>query len=265
MTKYPCSSISLEYAFFSNITDSFIGQRVVVTHLETEIIGRVDSCSLEQTKVRLYGDVAGFVTSKTVGSFLDSFLEIPLSPSLLGRHLDFFGNPLDALAPVVPVSKSPSFYVKTKIDTKLKSEIVSEKDWLIDSKDFRIQKGEVKSYSDFDTLLPLLSISNLALIVVELDYQSKKFKNLQQDLTDNNLDQISIFSQSQSQNDISIAPFCISQVANYLASQLGFDVLILVAHSQLLQNTDNNPFYFVSQIDQLASFEANNSITVIKI
>lgn len=265
MTKYPCNSISLEYAVFNDVVDSFIGQKVIINCLDKEIIGQVESCDLQQAKVRLFGNVNRFVVSKTTGNFMEGFVEIPLSPSILGRQLDFFGNSVDDLPPIIPVSKTVSFYTKLEVNIANKSQIVSDKDWLIVSEDFKIQKGDVKSHKDFSTLLPLLSISNIALLVVEMDYQSKKFKNLQQLLVDNNLDQISIFFQSQSQNDIALAPSCISQVANYLASHLGFDVLIVVAHSEQLKNTNINEFYFARNIEQLASIDANNSITIINL
>jgi ASC-1-like (ASCH) protein len=265
MTKYPCSSIDLKFAFFDNVVDSFIGQKVIVSFLDNEVIGQVYSCTLEQVKVKLFGDIKSFRVSQTHGNFIDSFIEIPLSPSLLGRQIDLFGNPIDDLPPIIPISKTASFYIEPKLNSGIKSEIVSDKDWLIKTEAFSVQKGEVKTYKNFNDLLQLLNISNLVLLVVELDYQSKKFKNVQQDLKENNLDQISIFIMSDSQNSLSAAPYCISQVANYLSNQLGFDVLIAVSHCELLNNADTNGFYFMQHMDQLARFQAGNSITVINI
>jgi hypothetical protein len=265
MTKYPCSSINLEHAFFKNVADCFIGQKVLLSSLDKEIIGQVESCSLEDIKVKLFGNVDGFILSKTTGNFIDSFVEIPLSPSLLGRQLDFFGNPIDGLPFVIPVSKVKNFYLDKTPYHGIKSEIVGEKDWLIKTESFSIQKGEVKSYKDFPSILPILNISNLALLIVELDYRSNKFKNLQQDLVENSLYDISIFIKSKSFNDVAAAPFCLSQVANYLSNQLNFDVLIVVSNSELLQDKDINKFYFIQNIEQLARFEASHSITIIKI
>ena len=60
MTKYPCSLINFEFAVFDNVIDSFIGQKVLVKHLDNEITGQVESCSVVNTKVKLFGDISGF-------------------------------------------------------------------------------------------------------------------------------------------------------------------------------------------------------------
>jgi hypothetical protein len=265
MIKYYCTKINLEFAFFDSVVESFIGQKVLIKCDEIEIFGFVDNCTLEQTRVKIFGDVSGFILSKTIGNFYDCFVEMPLSPSILGRKLDFFGNPLDELPPIIPITKTADFYLQPKKGDILNSEIVSENDWLIKSQEFNIQKGQVKACGDLDLILPLLGISNLSLLILELDSKSKQFKNLPEKLETNNLDKITIWMKSINQNDISIAPFCVSQVVKYLSAQLGFDVLILVSNSQLLDNNHTNNFYFASTIDQLASFDVGNSVTVIKI
>lgn len=265
MTKYKCSLINFEFAIFDNVADSFIGQKVIVKCLDKEIIGYVDSCTIISTKVKLFGDAKGFGAVATTGIFLDSLIEIPLSPSILGRKLDFFGNPIDNLPPIIPITKLDSFYIKTIDSTYKSSEIVGQNDWLIKSQDFEIQKGQSKTIASIDILIPLLNISNLVLIIVELDYQSKKTSILQNLLKQNELEQVTVFFKSQNQNDILVSAFTVSQVANYLSNHLGFDVLILASNADLLQNNKSNNFYFTQKLEQIVSFGVNNSVSLIKI
>lgn len=265
MTKYPCSLINFKFAIFDNVVDSFIGQKVLIKHNDNEIIGQVDCCSIVSTKVTLFGDVTGFNTLDTIGIFFDNFIEMPLSPSILGRQLDFFGSPTDDLPHIIPVLKSSNFYLEIQPNLIKNGEIVGKNDWLIKSDNFEIQKGQIKNIESIDQLLPLLEISNLALILVELDYQSKKFINIKDLLKQNELDQVTVFFKSQSHSDLVVSPLTISQTAKYLADQLGFDVLILVSNSELLNQVQSNDFYFAQKLEQLVRFGATNSISLINL
>ena len=265
MIKYPCSLINFEFATFDGVVDSFIGQKVIIKCLDNEIIGCVDCCSIASTTVKLFGDARGFLLDDIIGIFIDSFIEMPLSPSILGRQLDFFGMPLDDLPFIISVAKPPTFYQHNQTITSRNAQIVGENDWLIRSENFKIQKGQTKNLESIDTLVPLLEISNLALVIVELDYCSKITSYIKNLLGHNNLDQVSVFFQSQSQSDVAISAFTISQAANYLCDQLGFDVLILVFNNHVLEKAQSNNFYFANKLEQIASFGASSSISVINL
>jgi hypothetical protein len=265
MTKYPCSLINFEFATFDDVVDSFIGQKVVVKCDDREVIGRVQSCSLQNTTVKLFGDVAGFVVNDTVGVFGDGYIQLPLSPSILGRHLDFFGQPLDDLQPVISISNPTSPYRQNQSLVQKDSQITGKNDWLINSDSFKIQKGQSKSVESIETLLRLLEISNLVLLVVELDFQSKSLAIIQKLIHQNQLDKVTVFFQSQAQNDIQISSPLVSQAANYLSVQLGFDVLILVSSTNLLDNAKPDDFYFTQKFEQLVSSGPPGSISVINI
>jgi hypothetical protein len=265
MTKYPCSVINFEFAIFNDVVDSFIGQKVIVKYDDREAVGHVQSCSLQNTIVKLFGDVVGFNVNDAVGVFTDDLIQMPLSPSLLGRRLDFFGQPLDYLQPIIAISKPTSNYRQNQSITQKDGQIIGANDWLINSDSFKIQKGQSKSIESIQTLLPLLEISNLVLVIVELDFQSKFLAKLQKLVNQNQLDKVTIFFQSQSQNDIQISPSSVSQAANYLSVQLGFDVLVLVSSGNLLGNSKSDDFYFNQKFEQLVSSSPQGSISVINI
>ncbi len=268
MTKYLCSIINFEFAIFDNVIDSFVGQKVLISYLDLEITGQVQSCSIANTKVALFGDASGFGVKDTVGVFFDSFVEMPLSPSILGRQLNFFGSPIDDLPPIVPILKLDNFYVETKAGLNKNAEIVGQNDWLIKSNSFEIQKGQIKTLESLDQILDLLEIDNLVLIFVEIDYQSKIFNNIQYRLKQNQLDQVTVFLKSQSYQDIDRCVPSVSQVSKYLANHLGFDVLIIASNEKLmsqLPQLNSKNFYFADQLDQLVGFGVQSSVSLIKL
>lgn len=265
MTKYPCSQISFEYAIFEQVVDTFIGQKVILQCLSCEVIGHVQSCSLSSTNVKLFGDVSGFVISQTQGVFVDEYIQLPLSPSILGRQLDFFGEPLDGLQPIIGISKPITNFRQDTNTTQKDGQLIGVNDLLINTESFKIQKGQSKKAKSIETILPLLEIANLALVIVELDFESKYLVSFQQLVQQNELDKVTICFQSQSYNDIQISANSVSQVANYLAIELGFDVLILVSNSSLLDNLKSDGFYFAQKFEQMTSANAPGSISVINL
>jgi hypothetical protein len=262
MNKQQCSLLNLDFAYFQNVSDVFIGQKVSIKCLDKDIVGRVFSAGTDGVQVQLFGDVSGFVLDKTFGVFEDCFIEIPLSPSILGRRIDIFGNALDDLAPIIPVTKSQNLYTPTKPQSH-KDQLVGDNDWIIRAQDFELQKGQVKSYEDFKKLLPSMDLSNLVLILVGTDSMSSDYSNLFVDLAANDLDKVSLIIQSTNIKDLDLLPFTTFQVSSYFSGELSFDVLVIVMDSDLMPSKSQSNFYFVNSFEQLATFEDKGSVSVI--
>jgi hypothetical protein len=262
MNRYPCNLLNLDFAYFKNVTDAFIGQKVVIKCEDRDIVGRVFSAGIDLTEVQLFGDVSGFMLEKSTGIFEDNFIEIPLSPSILGRRLDIYGNALDGKAPVIPVVRSKLFYTPSSIKIS-KDQIVGEDSWLINTEGFKIQKGQVKPCQDFKKLLSDMNMANLVLVIAGVDSFGNIYDQLITDLGVNELDKVSVIIESQSYKDIELLPFTIYQVANYLADELSFDVVVAVLDSDLMPSKNQSNFYFVNSFEQIASNNGRGSVTVI--
>jgi hypothetical protein len=262
MNKHQSNLLNLDFAYFQNVNDVFIGQKVSIKCLDKDVVGRVFSASKDSIAVQLFGDVSGFVLDKTFGVFEDSFIEIPLSPSILGRRIDIFGNALDDLSPIIPVTKSQNLYTPIKLQSH-KDQLVGENDWIIRTQDFELQKGQVKSYADFKKLLPAMDLSNLVLILVGTDSMSNDYASIFADLVANDLDKVSLVIQSSNIKDLELLPFTTFQVSSYFAGELGFDVLVIVMDSDLMPQVNQSNFYFVNSFDQLTISDDKGSISVI--
>jgi hypothetical protein len=262
MNKYPCNLLNLDFAYFKNVTDVFIGQKVVVKCLDKDVVGRVFSAGIENVQVQLFGDVSGFILEKSIGIFEDRFIEIPLSPSILGRRINIYGDALDGLAPIIPVVRSKNFYTPSLMLGK-KDQLVGQADLLIKIEEFQIQKGQVKSFKSFKNLLPELSMANLSLVIVGVDSVSSEYENILTELQANELDKVSVIIQSQNTKDLDLLPFSTFQVTSYFANELDFDVLVLVLDSDLMPYKNQSNFYFVNSFEQLATNNGKGSVTII--
>jgi F0F1-type ATP synthase alpha subunit len=263
MNKYPCILLSEKVAFFGSVADTFIGQKVILRCNAMDVIGRVLVAGVDSTEVQLFGNVNGFVLDKTVGVFCDSFIEISLSPSLLGRVLDTFGEPLDGLPAIVPVTKSKNIY-KIPVNKPAQSDLIDESYWIYKTESLSLQKGQVVSLDKFNDILPLLSSSNLILVFVELDSQSRQVASIKKSITEYDLENVTLFLQSTCVNDLELLPFSVFQIANYFSKNLMFDVLIVILDSYLLENPKSDNFYFVNSFEQLADGNSEGSISIIK-
>jgi hypothetical protein len=110
----------------------------------------------------------------------------------------------------------------------------------------------------------LLSSSNLILVFVELDSQSRQVASIKKSITEYDLENVTLFLQSTCVNDLELLPFSVFQIANYFSKNLMFDVLIVILDSYLLENPKSDNFYFVNSFEQLADGNSEGSISIIK-
>ncbi len=211
----------------------FLGQKVVLCCDDTRVTGRVVVASIKQVIVEVFGDLSGFILSKTKAVFMTDQLEFPLSPTLLGRRLNFLGYPNDQMSSVLPIYKNQDL-TYTAISTTQTVQTKSE-EYIVEG---ILPKGEMVKInkSEINTAINLLDNPNLVLIFALLDVKLLINEQIINNLKAQNLDKISLILEPNDSSPTNCQHlFCqeaLTQTSQYFAQELGFDVLVfIVGHS----------------------------------
>lgn len=245
MSVYQPSKINQSHVYFNYFGEQssrskillgiFLGQKVVLCYGNIRVTGRVMFADIHSVVVEVFGDLDGFILSETRGIFMPEKLEFPLSPTLLGRKLDFLGSPLDQMSSVLPIFKVQNLLTNT---AQIKS-----KEYIIDK---ILPKGELIKINnlELDTITKLLDNPNIALILGFLNKHSLTNDLIIDNLKQQNLDKISLILESNTSSVTNLQfLFCLealTQTSRYFAQELGFDVLVFITDFNSLDSLNDD-------------------------
>ena len=197
------------------IYSSFVGEQIILSQGSKKSYAKIILVVAGKIFAQIIGDCSSFGIH-SIAQMTGKYFFFPLSPTILGKKFDIFGNSIDETQDVLPLDIGifcikPMLYPKIDVEKIILSSLLSA--------------GEVKQIRKISVYEGLNNLNIENICVVYVGYLDSLISGI---MTKNSLDKVSVVIQIQNKNEWEIGLQMGNVVSKYLSIELGFDALLVV-------------------------------------
>ncbi len=225
------SSVEKHFVTLDGVASCFIGQHAVISCLDgTKRNGRVVAFEGERAKIEVFEGTQGLSLDNTRTRLLASGFTLALSPEMLGRRFDGVGRERDGLGEVFPERIAEVEKGAVEIGERgIPCSALTDSILLGESK--ALLCGDDLLESIFETLRNMAQRQKSAVVFASVGNDTDTAERILDAIDGAGLSEQSVSFVCSRQSEMpewTVAPLCAVTMAEYLAFERGYDVLVLL-------------------------------------